>query len=203
MPNKTFFHDENILKCKERLRQILEALIDEEGFSSIINVDENVMNDCFKHALVTVKFYGIENGDVSHYKEISHISYWISKLKPVSLESPQRLGERLREYGIDVLSQLAGESRLKISQTSADSDFPINEYLAFSFASATIKGCQLEEIKRLEAPEQRALYRELQETASKRVRVMQKSIMNSMRYHNYSARGFATTVEGMMRLGAI
>ena len=100
MPKKTYFCEENIEDCKSRLLQILEDLATGDNFTSLIVVDENIVSDCFRHAENTVKFYGLGDGNVSHYKEISHISYWLSKLKPISLESPQKLTDRLVRYGL-------------------------------------------------------------------------------------------------------
>jgi len=203
MPKKTYFCEENIEDCKSRLLQILEDLATGDNFTSLIVVDENIVSDCFRHAENTVKFYGLGDGNVSHYKEISHISYWLSKLKPISLESPQKLTDRLVRYGLLQLKTLAGDSPLKIQQSSEDADFAINEYLAFNFATISIRACQLAEINELEANEQKSLYEELMVVASGRVDSMQKAVLHSMRYHNYSARGFATTIEGMLRLGEI
>ena len=203
MPKKTFFCDENIPFWKSRIDEILKDLVESKGFTSLILIDENILSDCFKHAKETVKFYGLDEGEVSHYKEISHIAFWISKLKPISIESPQRLQDRLKTYGIDLLKELAGESPLLVQQRTSDSDFAINEYLAFTFATISIRTCQLSEIHALDAPEQVTLYQNLMGGAMDRVKRMQRSTLRSMRYHNYSARAFATTMEAMTRLGAI
>lgn len=200
MPKKSFFCSENF----QRIEGILQQLVSElrtQGINNPVICNQVVMRECYKMAETSVGFYNIEPGQVSHYKEIAHISHWISVLKPFRLENPFDLVKRLKAVGVETTDWIKGYEHRQ-EELEQSTDFLINEYLAYFLATTLISACQLEEIEKKD-PLIKDQYMTLHAQTAKRAQSLHKDVMISMRYHTYSARGFAVALEGITRIGDI
>lgn len=201
MPEKSFFCKYNFDRLETTLQKIIDDLYT-DGFENPIVMDRVVMDDCYNAAEQSVGFYNLEPGDISYYKELSHIAHWVARLKPFRLENPFGLLETAQSFGRDISEQLKG-LKLREEAITSDLGFAINEYLAFFLATSSISACQRDEIAAKVNEELRATYLERLELAGSRSANLQNDIITSMRYHSYSARGFAMTIEGITRIAEI
>lgn len=200
MIEKTLFCKENENRVKRLIIKICEGL-NRDGLLNDIKIDTIILSECFISAKTSIGFYNIENEEVSHYKEIAHVAYWISRFKPIRITNPFHFLESLKEIGVDISKQF---DFLKVSEETINHglELPINEYVAFFLATDYIRMCQLSEIEEQPQTSQEGLRKRVDEINQK-IGVMKNSIISSMRYHNYSTRGFAFMLESLMRIDEI
>lgn len=89
------------------LEQIIQGLY-VDGFQNPIQLDRVIMDDCYEAAETSVGFYNLEPGNISHYKEVSHIAHWMSRLKSYRLQNPFNFLKTAKSFGQDIKEHLSG-----------------------------------------------------------------------------------------------
>lgn len=213
MPQETFFCKKNYDKMKDYIKKICDDL-NRDKYNHPIRIDDFILNECFLAAENSVKFYNIREGNISHYKEVSHISFWISKLKPIRIENPYNLIQELKSLLKNLLKHISGlqviniKGNPKCDKIAKALEFPINEYVSYYLGTDYIRACQLGYLDQLEKENKigtigKKSYQKEIERAQEKITLMQDTIIHSIRYHNYSARGFALMIETLTRIDKI
>jgi hypothetical protein len=200
MPKATFFCDDNFNQIKAAIHEICSDL-NRDGFENGIRINTILLQECFEAARGSVKFYNLDDNEISHYKEISHIAFWIVRLKPIRVINPFNVIDAMTSMGIDLTESITG-LKTRTESIRKGIEYPINEHVAFFLAKTQIRACQLGEIEALPVGA-RSSYTDRFTLIDEKVDTMIKSIMLSMRYHTFSARGFALMMESLMRTGEI
>jgi len=168
-----------------------------------VSLDEAIFKEAFISAQVTCAFHG--RGAPNHIKQVSHLCFWILKLKPFSL------APRLKD-------DFAGKIRISSIIDHFDTDYkerlktalrsPINEMVALTITTDLIsKGyldiaSKLDRVKRpgQEKAEIDVLNERMKYNDEKVSRVF-GDLVGSFREHNYSARGLAIMMGAIYSTG--
>jgi len=165
-----------------------------------LRLTEATFKEAFLSAQVSCGFHG-EDGQANHIKQVSHIAFWVVKLKPFSLA--RSTGEwALDTFGMsDTWSKIdAGYKETRLKALSAE----INELVAFSLADHLIaKGfedieARIEKGEAVEYTTRREQSKAVKELRSRlkenrdRVSRISPEIVRSFREHNYTSRALAT-----------
>lgn len=209
MPKKTLLCDDNFEFITELIVEICKDLV-RNGLNRRIRVNVATLQECFALACESIRFYQLETNNVSFYKEAAHISFWINKMKPIRIVDAEKNGsllEKTKKKASEIKKEMTGTVAgfhidMENEREKEKSEFPINEHTALHLALTLIESCQRD-------------YAELQEDAriksdmltrisnsAERTQYIEEDLISSLRYHTYSARGLALTLEGLLRVGA-
>lgn len=202
-----YFHP-NCDAGRERLHKKLLLYADQ--FSKEIELpvllDEAVVNEAFDAAYGSAQFHRIPLGEISHYKELAHIGYWLAELKPISIEPP-----RSPQYFIDWLKEAADEvvfgnrARLRrvdqayrraLEYHSNFQAYPTSEHLALRFIADGLESEMERKISEIKDDDKRDIVRKRFEHFKQVFyRDTFKNIVEGLRFHVFTPRSFATLIE--------
>ena len=172
-----------------------------------IRVDLTVLADVHHTASVSIKFHNLKT--INHYKQAAHVAFWFQKFKPLRFIEPTDIRTVLTNAMDNAITFIFGdEAKFASDFGGALKDYeaakhrPINEWVAFFLAKNIIRSAQEKIAKENESVDvQNMLLKVIEETHRKFESAVEiDDIVHGIRYHNYSARGFATMIEGMFKV---
>lgn len=195
------FHDEVVRLATE---------VSEEFWFSI-RYKRSLIDTAYACAKGTVSFHGIEANQTNHFKELAHLAYWLCRMKPLRIEPPQNIQSIIEEMAQGAQEAIFGEQAFPEREYNTAVEnflrnllFPINEYCAVMLCYDFIKlgwGAQFDVI---EDPKYRDIVKDRMDFLGVRFEnKVADELIWSLMYHNFSARGFAVMLEGVLdvRLG--
>lgn len=198
--------DAALPKLRDHVKRLCDSISHERHVSLLVR--ESTLFDCLESAKISATFHHIPLENLSHYKELAHIGFWIAKLKPVSLASPitsQFILKGLLDWGDRVVSGFSAKViRLAddpIGPYKAALGFPLNEFIAMTLIWEACEARwefalnQLEDDGKKRFHEERVGY-----LRNRFFRELLHDLAVSLRFHTYTSRTFATTVESLLSL---
>ena len=184
-----------------RVKNTVHRLTHKLAIAKSVNiiVDVPTLYDAFSNASYTVQFYNMKHNQINHFKEIAHMAFWISKLKPAQVVKESVLSLLLREAGSSILGS---QSSLREKESEfqrnvrAFEGFPLNEWISVSFCLHMVEIGWNQQLESISDKSIRTVF-------SDRIGFVRDRFVNnvandfalSLRYHNFSARGFAMALE--------
>jgi hypothetical protein len=179
-------------------------------------VREDTFVDCFCNANYSLQFHGLDFDKVNQFKEVAHLAFWISKLKPVRIR-----GSGQRNVIAGLMSSLTTNNKVDIEEASPDSElrlenlvngalpkswaelqkksalnFEINEWIAVSLVLVVAKTIWKNESASQADKLRSAATSEQQKFLEERFKhKTTPTLMFGLKHYNFSARGLATSIE--------
>lgn len=106
-----------------------------------ILIDQAILFEAHDAARGTALFHQIPLGQISHFKELAHVGFWISHLKPISIQEPVSPSQIMRWLGIAAQGNSAELAPAYKRYTAAaraykkEATFPISEYVALELVA--------------------------------------------------------------------
>jgi len=203
----SIFFSEGVDKDFDKLFDTIFQLVGEVGNTKEGQgvIDEYRLRECHMRASHTLLFHKIT--EFSVYKELAHLAFWISKLKPITFQLPLNVFHLLSAYKSKLDSAFGGGwSKAENEFGKVDDhyhqllEFPINEYISLEMIFRLIEASQSELIKKLEGVHvDQAKIRQAIEANKIKKPYIENVIRDSLRNHNHSTRVFATLVETLLK----
>ena len=192
--------DASFDRVKETVHRLAHKLAIDRSVTIIVDVP--TLYDAFSNASYTVQFYNMEHNRINHFKEIAHMAFWISKLKPAQVVKESLLNQLFREVGSALLGS-QGRLQEKESEfqknVKAFEGFPLNEWISVSFCLHMVEIGWNGQLDSISDQGIRSLFsNRISFLRDRFVTNVAKDFALSLRYHNFSARGFAMAVESTL-----
>lgn len=192
----------------ERVKDLVQKYCDAwcEPLELTLRADMPVLFDAYYAASHSITFHNIPEDKANFYKRISHIAFWIQKFKPIRIVEPKTTMTYLRRIGYKIDDKVGGrkvdfDKLYGHAQDIYDKrqNYPINELVCLLIVADAIECSQREALERYDVSH-REPFRLQIEHAARRFEQRLEHLVKSLRYHNYSARGFATMMEHMFHV---
>ena len=169
-----------------------------------IRINWLVLAEAYFSARKTLSFLGMEVDELSKYNIVGHVSFWLLKLKPVSIITRRDTIGFLKRFGESVSEFIiGGQSAIDAYSDQIDDGEEIylschvNEHFAFDFLlDQMIVGYNAEAEKNKSKSEEILRQGKIMLT---KVKVNKPRLIKSFRKHNYSARAMAMMIENIFR----
>jgi len=179
-----------------------------EGAKVGVRVDLTILAQVHATARISIKFHNLKT--INHYKHAAHIAFWFQKFKPLRFIEPLDVRTVIRSAAENIETFIYGDSAkfeadFDITQQDyvAAKEDPINEWVAFLLAKTIIRSAQDKIVtKESENPAVREALSNAVVAVHRKFEDQNEidEIVHGIRYHNYSARGFATMIETMFKV---
>jgi hypothetical protein len=212
-----FFLDKEV--GKTTLNEIVRELIEKFGsdYKVKIVLRERTLYESYYSALNSVQFHRIPLDELNQFKEVAHLAFWITKLKPIRITAARTLKTQY-QFASDLAKRdrLFSNSNVSIEPVSLDElrelddfldmsnmnsnpkveNFDINEWVAVMMIHAVCKIAWIDRLARILDSEKKALMEKRMTFLEERfLQKSSKALIKSLRYHNFSARGLASAIE--------
>lgn len=200
--NSLFYaDDEGIEKLKRVIEKFCQDVCAQEAIP--IKIDEYICEEVHSRAKKSIGYHSEKNYSI--YKELSHIGYWINRLKPLRIDSPMNvfrvlgaLTFALDEWMLGKWTQTIDRAKNEEERLGGKLDFPINEHVVVSMILDLIEASQQQHAKTFGKVVETD-YLDAISDNRKRFVWLRHRLETSLRNHTHSARGFATLIEGSLR----
>lgn len=170
-----------------------------------VRIDIPTIHDIFFSAQSSIKFHNL-NGGINHYKQAAHISFWFQKFKPLRFVAPPDT-HTILESAFDKfkVAIFGDEAKFDTDYSSTNVDYerakekPLNEFVSLRMAKRLIGKAQRLAIRNLDPELQPAVLAAVQST-HKKFDTHFEELVKGVRYHNYTARGYATMIETIFKV---
>ena len=171
-------------------------------------VDKGLIAEAFQAACGSAQFHQIKLEHLSHYKELAHIGFWISQLKPIWIEPPYspeffieqaKLAAQQAVFGHSAVNPPAAKAYSRANEAyRKHATFPISEFLALRFIADGIETEFLRKCRDLKDDEHRAVVmRRFNHFKIVLQSKVIKDVAMALRFHVFTPRSFATLVESI------
>ena len=171
-------------------------------------IDQALVHEAFDAAYSTVDFHKIPLGKINHYKELAHVGFWVSRLKPLSIQAPVTPDYFIKWVGAALKCAVEGnqadlapvwkryDAAAKAYKKHAV--FPISEYVALQLIGHFIEAEFRRKADAIKDPAIKAVVEErlvfFKATLYGRVF---PQLVQGLRFHVFTPRSFATLVEAV------
>lgn len=161
-------------------------------------VNERVLKQVYSNAYASVGFHNIPEDQRNEIKDIAHLAFWVAKLKPILIVDKKNVSEKVAIKVSAVFGQpLAVEPKAAKTPHYCST---FCEELSLWFLRDAVSAIQEEQIACKKNRNEAYLeYKKFYEISNVLFDSQLKSLSVSLRYHNHSARSFATYIEGLFR----
>lgn len=190
------FHDEVIRLSSEVSKE----------FWFSIRYKKSLIDSAYASAQQTIFFHGIEVGSTNHFKQLAHLAYWLCRFKPLRIEPPQNIRGMIQSLAKAGMEKLYGEDAFPeneynnaVQNFQSNMLFPINEYCGIMLCYDFIKLAWDRQLKDEADEGKRRLLQDRVDFLDARFsEKVAEELVWSLSYHNFSARGFAVTLESIL-----
>jgi hypothetical protein len=177
-----------------------------------LRVDAGILMDAYEGMCSTIAWHGMPIQEISHFRELAHVAYWISELKPVQIREPISSDYFVRT-SFSIFRDLTGTSPVILEnaprETKPATDnfsshvqaaFPINEYVALRTLTV---GCQAEFMRscgaQTNAQRRKSMDQQNAYFQSKMYPSLFGDLILALRYHVFTPRSFAALIDSVYR----
>ncbi len=197
-----FFNDgDGVEVLKNILFGLCKEICRKEGVP--IRIDEYLCAEALARAKETIDYHKVEAYSI--YKEVAHVGFWLSRLKPIRIYSPMNvfhvfgtaraaLDELLKGYWV----KLEAKAQQEEEELREVLDFPVNEHVSIQMIVKLIEAHQLGYADLFGAAVAQDMNNAIVDN-QRRYPWLFGNLERTLRNHNHSARGFATLIECTFR----
>jgi len=197
MPKETYLCPDNLRIFKKSSKLIFsDYLKRSQPMKGVINV--HALEECFIRAQRTSRYYNMHDGQLSPYKEVALVAYYIKQLLPFRLMHEPNLWDKVKNAANSADRTIRGRA-YTLDSIKTDEQFNINAYVAYIFCRVEIGAIQKAYIKTQDVAYQETL-NHLRESNFNRINSIEKSISTCIREFNSGPIEFASMIEVMLMI---
>lgn len=198
MPRNSYLCEENLPRFQSATKRVFsDYLSRNEPIKGVIN--NHMLEECFLRAQRQAKYYNMEDGSLSPYKEIALLGYFIKTLGPFRLSHKPSFWEKARAQAGKLDEVLRGRP-FTVETLKTEETYNINTYVSYIFCRTAIGAVQQIYIRSCPSDSYRQTLEQLRQHNWNRLHNIERSVISSINEFTGGPIDFASMIETMLMI---
>lgn len=196
MPKFSYLCDGNVANFYHAVKLVTSDWLDDKSGVEA-SIDDWILMSCFSSARRYSKVYNLPDGQLSPYKEVALLAYFLNQKKPISLKVDLPFLERWKRAPTKIVDKLQG-NRAAIVYPYGEEHFAINTYIAYVFCRMEFLSIQDNYISQLTSALKQDALSKTRDSNLIRINNVEKSLLASIKSFSGDPISFVAMMENMI-----